>query len=75
MEKNPGISTSELAKLSGTSIQVVNYHVRKLWRMDLVTLDREGRVSRCYIRPKELAKYKIALPKRKAKKEPVSTDT
>lgn len=54
MEKNPGITQTELAKMAGTSPQVVNYHIKKLWRMDLITMDKEGRVVKCWVRKEKL---------------------
>jgi len=58
MEKNPGVTQTELAKMAGTSPQVVNYHIRKLWRMDLITMDKEGRVVKCWVKTEKLALLK-----------------
>jgi DNA-binding MarR family transcriptional regulator len=58
MEKNPGITQTELAKMAGTSPQVVNYHIKKLWRMDLITMDKDGRVVKCWVRKEKLALLK-----------------
>jgi WD40 repeat protein/predicted transcriptional regulator len=60
MEKSPGITGTELARLAGTSPQVVNYHLKKLWRMELITMDRDGRVVRCFVRPERLGLFKRA---------------
>jgi predicted transcriptional regulator len=58
MEKNPGVTQTELAKMAGTSPQVVNYHIRKLWRMDLITMDKDGRVVKCWVKPDKLSLFK-----------------
>jgi predicted transcriptional regulator len=58
MEKNPGVSQTELAKMAGTSPQVVNYHIRKLWKMDLITMDKDGRVVKCWVKNEKLAMFK-----------------
>ena len=60
MEKNPGATGVELARLAGSSPQVVNYHLKRLWRMDLITMDRDGRAVRCAVRPDRLAFFKRA---------------
>jgi predicted transcriptional regulator len=60
MEQSPGITGSELARLAGTSPQVVNYHLKKLWRMDLIRMDRDGRLVRCTVRPERLGLFKRA---------------
>jgi len=62
MEKNPGITQTELAKMAGTSPQVVNYHIKKLWRMDLITMDKDGRVVKCWVRKETLALLKKETP-------------
>jgi len=61
MEQSPGITGSELAKLAGTSPQVVNYHLKKLWRMDLISMDRDGRLVRCFVKPEKLGLFKRAV--------------
>jgi predicted transcriptional regulator len=60
MEKSPGITGTELARLTDTSPQVVNYHLKRLWRMELITMDRDGRVVRCFVRPERLGLFKRA---------------
>jgi DNA-binding MarR family transcriptional regulator len=62
MEKNPGVTQTELAKMAGTSPQVVNYHIRKLWRMDLITMDKDGRVVKCWVRSDKLSLFKRNQP-------------
>jgi DNA-binding MarR family transcriptional regulator len=62
MEKNPGVTQTELAKMAGTSPQVVNYHIRKLWRMDLITMDKDGRVVKCWVKKEKLALFKRGQP-------------
>ena len=66
MEKSPGITGSELSRATGTSPQVVNYHLKKLWRMDLITMDRDGRVVRCFVRPEKLGLFKRASDQKEA---------
>jgi DNA-binding MarR family transcriptional regulator len=58
MEKSPGVNQVELAKMTHTSPQVVNYHIRKLFRMGAITLDKDGRTVRCYVVPEKLALLK-----------------
>lgn len=50
MKEHPGISETELARRACTSQQVVSYHLRRLWRMGHVTLDREGRILKCSVK-------------------------
>ena len=66
MEKSPGITGTELARLTDTSPQVVNYHLKKLWRMELITMDRDGRVVRCFVRPERLALFKRGTTQKEA---------
>jgi predicted transcriptional regulator len=61
IEKSPGISQSELARAAGTSTQVVNYHIKKLWRLDLISLDKDGRVVKCTVRADRLELFKSGL--------------
>ena len=58
MEKFPGITGTELSRLAGTSPQVVNYHLKRLWRMDVIKMDREGRIVRCFVRPEKLQLFR-----------------
>ena len=60
IRKNPGISQTELAKLADTTPHVVNYHIRRLWRMGLVTLEKDGRFVRCTVQEDRLKEFKIA---------------
>jgi len=76
MEKNPGIAQTELAKMAGTSPQVVNYHIRRLWRMDLITMDKDGRLVRCTVRPEKLSMFKrkeVVVSTDEAAREPAGT--
>ena len=57
MDKFPGITGTELARLAGTTPQVVNYHLKKLWRMEVISMDREGRVVRCRVRAEKLRMF------------------
>lgn len=58
MEKFPGITGTELARLARTTPQVVNYHLKKLWRMEVISMDRDGRVVRCRVRPEGLRLFR-----------------
>jgi predicted transcriptional regulator len=46
---SPGITQNELARRMGVSSQVVNYHIRNLVAAGAIRLDREGRLTRCYL--------------------------
>lgn len=46
----PGISQTEIAKKTGTTVQVVNYHIKRLQEDDLITLHMtNGHRSQCYL--------------------------
>jgi len=49
VRSSPGITQNELARRMGVSSQVVNYHIRNLVAAGAVRLDREGRLTRCYL--------------------------
>lgn len=50
IKKHPGITQAGLSKLIGSSRIVVNYHVKILRDVDLVSVDREGRETHCFYR-------------------------
>ncbi len=46
----PGISQTEIAKKNGTTVQVVNYHIKRLQEDGLITLQMtNGHRSQCYL--------------------------
>jgi predicted transcriptional regulator len=47
IRSSPGITQNELARRMGVSSQVVNYHIRNLVSAGVITLEREGRITRC----------------------------
>jgi len=50
VRKHPGITQTRLSKLVGSSRMVVNYHIRILRDVDLVSIERDGRETHCYFR-------------------------
>jgi hypothetical protein len=48
VRKSPGLTQRELADRLGISSRVVNYHVGLLQRARLVTLEKDGKVTRCF---------------------------
>ncbi len=54
IRQEPGVSQTEIAERMATSVQVVNYYVQRLWRMDLLTLQKDGRKTRCFVREDKL---------------------
>lgn len=49
LEKNPGLTQKELAKLVGKSTQVVNYNINSMAQLGLVKLKRHGNKTKCYV--------------------------
>ena len=47
---SPGITQNDVAARMGVSSQVVNYHIRNLVRAGRIRLQREGRITRCYLK-------------------------
>jgi len=47
---SPGITQNDVAVRMGVSSQVVNYHIRNLVRAGRIRLQREGRITRCYLK-------------------------
>ncbi len=50
----PGITQTEIAKATNTSLQVINYYIQQLETMDLVTVEKEGRTTHCFLRDDKL---------------------
>ena len=50
IRKEPGISQAQLAKRMTTSGQVIDYHVRSLKQADIITLKKEGKTTRCFLK-------------------------
>lgn len=48
VSREPGLSQSQVARRLGASLQLVNYHVRRLGRRGRLELVKDGRVVRCY---------------------------
>ena len=48
VRKNPGMTQRELAERMDLSTRVINYHVGLLQRARLVTLEKVGKVTKCY---------------------------
>ncbi len=48
IEKNPGVSQTNISKLIGSSRIVVNYHVKILNDVGMILMEKEGRESHCY---------------------------
>jgi hypothetical protein len=48
IEKNPGVSQTNISKLIGSSRIVVNYHVKILNDVGMIFMEKEGRESHCY---------------------------
>ena len=49
IEKNPGLSQKEIAKIAGMSTQVINYHIRILTQARVLRLGKKGRKTLCYV--------------------------
>jgi predicted transcriptional regulator len=45
---NPGLTQRELAERMNLSTRVINYHVGLLQRARLVSLEKAGKVTKCY---------------------------
>jgi len=53
IEKNPGMSQKEIAKIAGMSTQVINYHIRILTQAQVLRLGKRGRKTLCYVNSSE----------------------
>ncbi|MFW3147215.1 MAG: winged helix-turn-helix transcriptional regulator, partial [Thermoplasmatota archaeon] len=51
IQEEPGISQIDLSKTIGKSKVVVNYHVRFLRDLGLLKLERDGRMTHCFLTP------------------------
>ena len=49
IERYPGVSQKEIAKMMGLSSQVVNYHIKILTRAKILRLGKQGRKTLCYV--------------------------
>ncbi|MFW3145299.1 MAG: winged helix-turn-helix transcriptional regulator [Thermoplasmatota archaeon] len=49
IKKDPGISQTQISKEVGKNKMVVNYHVRILKDIGLISLERDGRETHCFI--------------------------
>ncbi len=49
LKNNPGVSQRKLGKLSGESVQVVNYHMKQLEDAGVVEIEKLGNRSKCYV--------------------------
>jgi len=49
VKKDPGISQSQISREIGRNKMVVNYHIRILMDIGLVSLEKEGRETHCFI--------------------------
>jgi len=47
---SPGITQNDVAVRMGVSSQVVNYHIKNLVTAGRIRLQREGRITRCYLK-------------------------
>ena len=47
---SPGTTQNDLARKMGVSSQVVNYHIRSLVTAGTIRLERDGRITRCYLK-------------------------
>ena len=50
IRSSPGINQNELARQMGVSSQVVNYHIHSLVAAGMIRLERDGRVTRCFMK-------------------------
>lgn len=49
IERKPGMTQKELAKILGKSTQVVNYNVNAMAQLGIVELRRDGNKTKCYV--------------------------
>ncbi len=49
IQKTPGLTQKEIAKLVGKSTQVINYNINTMSQLGLVKLQREGNKTKCYV--------------------------
>lgn len=49
IEKNPGLTQKDIAKLVGKSRQVVNYNINAMAQLGLIKLQREGNRTKCFV--------------------------
>ena len=49
IKQNPGISQSKISNVMGKNKMVVNYHIKMLKDIGLLTYEREGRETHCYL--------------------------
>lgn len=50
IEKNPGLTQKEIAKLIGKSSQVVNYNTNAMAHLGLIKFKRKGNKTKCYVK-------------------------
>lgn len=51
IRENPSIHLRELERLSHLPLSTVNYHVNYMKRKKIVVLEKDGRLSRLYVKP------------------------